>query len=141
MNLEFANRWTTALSTDLDELVSLYAEPFVVELGSYADSVTDALIDADALRRTLGRYSNRDPDNGLGIHLFEATTYEGHERHGIIQWRWTGERLGTFRGVPAEGHTLTTVGQTFQQYDVRGKITRETTYWADMKALKALGAV
>ena len=141
MNREFADTWARALSTDVDAFVSLYADRFVVELGSYADSVTDALIDADALRRVLGRYSNTDPDNGLGIHTFEATTYEGHERHGIIQWRWTGEELETFRGVPAAGHRLSTVGQTFQQYDTDGKITRETTYWADMKALKALGAV
>lgn len=141
MNREFADTWASALSTDIDALVSLYADQCVVDLGSYADSVDDALIDPDALRRVLGHYSNTDQGNGLGIHRFEATNYEGHERHGIIQWRWTGEHLETFRGIPASAHTLTTFGQTFQQYDATGKITRETTYWADMKALKALGAV
>jgi steroid delta-isomerase-like uncharacterized protein len=141
MNLEFANTWARALSTDVDELVSLYADEFVVELGTYADSVGEALISPEALKRELARFSNTDPDNGDGIHVFEATTYEGHERHGIIQWSWSGEHLKTFRGVPAENRKLTTVGQTFQQYDAQGKITRETTYWADLKALKALGAV
>ena len=136
MNLEFAHTWANALSTDVDALVALYADEFAVEIGTYADSVTDALITPAALRRELARFSDGDEH-----HVFEATTYEGHHRHGIIQWRWTGERLKTFRGVPAEGRTLTTMGQTFQQYDGQGKIRRETTYWADLKALKALGTV
>ena len=136
MNLEFAHTWANALGTDPDALVALYADEFVVEIGTYAESVADALIAPEALRREVARFSSGDE-----LHVFEATTYEGHDRHGIIQWRWTGERLKTFRGVPAEGHTLTTMGQTFQQYDGQGRLTRETTYWADLKALKALGTV
>ena len=141
MTIDFAQAWANALSTDVDELVSLYADEFVVELGSYADSVGHAIITPDALRRELARFSNTDLHNGDGIHVFEATNYEGHERHGIIQWTWSGQHLETFRGLPAEGHKLTTVGQTFQQYDGRGKIVRETTYWADLHALKTLGVV
>ena len=141
MNLEFAKGWANALSTDVDELVSLYADEHVVEIGTYADSVGEAIIAPDDLRRELARFSNTDPDNGQGIHVFEATNYEGHERHGIIQWTWSGESLDTFRGIPAGDRKLTTVGQTFQQYDNDGKIVRETTYWADLHALKTLGVV
>ena len=47
--------------------------------------------------------------------------------------------LAGFAVIPLEGDF--SQDTTFQQYDARGKITRETTYWADMKALKALGAV
>ena len=34
MNLEFAKGWANALSTDVDELVSLYADEHVVEIGT-----------------------------------------------------------------------------------------------------------
>ena len=54
MNREFADTWASALSTDIDALVSLYADQCVVDLGSYADSVDDALIDPDALRARAG---------------------------------------------------------------------------------------
>ena len=136
MNIEFAQEWATALTTDVDQLVSLYADEFVVDIGSYADSVGHAMITPDELRQELARFSNGD-----GTHRFEATNYEGHDRHGIIQWTWTGENLTKFRGLPAADHKLTTVGQTFQRYDADGKIVRETTYWADLHALKTLGVV
>jgi steroid delta-isomerase-like uncharacterized protein len=141
MNLDFATSWANALSTDVDELVSLYADELVIDIGTYADSVGEAIITQDDLRRKLAPFSNTDPGNGQGIHVFEATNYEGHERHGIIQWTWSAESLATFRGIPAGGRRLTTVGQTFQQYDEDGKIVRETTYWADLHPLKTLGVV
>lgn len=139
MNIEFADLWARTLSSDVDKLVSLYAEEFVVELGTYADSVGEAILNPDDLRRELARYSNADSKNGLGIHEFTASAYAGHERHGIIGWTWTGRHLATFRGLPASGVDLSTVGQSFQQYDTDGRIVRESTYWNDLKPLQALG--
>ncbi len=139
MNTGFAQAWTQAMGSDIDALAAMYSDDCVIEAGTYADSVGEAITTKDGLRREMGQFANTDAGNGLGVHTFEATNYEGHERHGIIQWRWSGEHLSTYRGLPVEGRTLTTVGQTFQQYDTDGKIVRESTYWNDVKVLKELG--
>jgi steroid delta-isomerase-like uncharacterized protein len=139
MNADYARRWLSALNSDVDALVTMYAEEPVVELGTYVDSVGDAVLSREDLRRELARYSNTDPANGLGIHTFELDAYEGTERHGVIRWRWTGRDLATFRGLPAAGAELSTVGQSFQQYGADGLIVRESTYWNDLRPLQTLG--
>lgn len=139
MNIEFANKWTAALGEDVDAFAALYAETAVVEIGTYADNVGGSITKREDLRRSMAQFSNKDLDNGVGVHTFKARTYEGHERHGIIIWSWTGEGLKTYRGLPVDGRTLETVGQSFLTFDSAGKITRESTYWNDVKVLKVLG--
>lgn len=139
MNHDFAVKWTKALSENVDDLSSMYADECIVEIGTYADAVGEAITNRASLRRELAQFSNRDSANGMGIHTFSAKKYEGHERHGIIQWDWTAEHLDAYRGMPVDGRTLSSVGQTFQQYDSDGKIVRESTYWNDVKVLKELG--
>ncbi len=141
---QHAARWTTALTTDTQTAVDLYADDLVYDDHADSDHVIDTAITKDELAPKLAPYANQDARNGVGLHTFTAG--EAFELSGVngspavvILWTWTGEGLDTYRGVPTAGKTLTTRGITWHQLDSAGKIVRETTYWNDTPVLQKLG--
>jgi len=142
---DHAHRWTTALSSDTDAAVEMYADDLVYDDRNDIDHVYDTATNKAELRERIAPFANTDPGNGLGIHRFEvldvldATGAQG-SRAVTILWRWTGEHLASFRGVPVPaGTTLTTRGQSWHQLDADGKIVRESTFWNDVPVFQALG--
>lgn len=137
--LERAQAWAAALTDDPARLVAAYANEFTVENHRIADVVNDTITDKPTLHRVLAPYANKDRANGTGIHTFEATEWIGDDRTGVILWNWSAEDIATYRGVPTGGQAMKTYGQTWQQYGEDGRIVRESTFWNDVPAFKALG--
>lgn len=135
MNIDYAKNWADLKGSDAEAFSALYADICCVEYGTYNDSVGEALLGPAAVREQMQQYS----DGSNGEQRFEARNYEGHERHGIIQWNWTGKNLKNFRGLTVNIAELHTVGQSFLMFDGDGKITRESTYWNDIKVVQDLG--
>jgi steroid delta-isomerase-like uncharacterized protein len=141
MNLEHAKRWADALGSDTDALAELYADDgeFTLEYTIVDDHMDDTITTRDMLRRALGGLANDDPENGAGVHSFEATEYIGDERYGLIHWNYSVEHAATFRGIPTAGKRLETKGSTFHQFDRDGKIVLESTCWNDNPIFQQLG--
>ena len=141
---EHAQRWVTALTSDTDAVVALYADDVVYDDHRDVDHVFDTATSKEQVHRRLAPFANTDHDSGLGVHHFEVLdVIETHGSNGAaalsILWRWTGEHLESFRGVPAAGHTLSTRGQTWHQFDADGKVDRESTFWTDVPVYRQLG--
>lgn len=141
---EHAQRWVSALTTDTAAAVALYADDLVYDDHADSDHVIDTAITKAELEPRLAPFANTDTGNGAGTHTFTAT--EAFQLAGVngnpavvILWDWTGQGLGTYRGVPTEGKTLHTRGITWHQLDADGRIVRETTYWNDTPVLQELG--
>lgn len=95
---EHAQRWITALTTDTDAVVALYADDVVYDDHRDIDHVFDTATTPDQVRARLAPFANTDEDNGLGVHRFEILdVIETTGSHGAaalsIVWRWTGEHL------------------------------------------------
>ncbi len=140
---EHARRWITALTTDTAAAVAVRRRP-VYDDHADSDHVTDTAITKDELAPKLAPYANTDTANGVGLHSFEITDsfpvagVAGNPAV-VILWNWTGTGLETYKGVPAQGKTLSTRGITWHQLDSDGQIVRETTYWNDTPVLQELG--
>lgn len=141
---QHAQTWVRALTSDTAAAVSLYADDLVFDDHADSDHVTDTAITKAELEPRLAPYANKDASNGVGLHTFTAT--EAFELAGdngnpavVILWYWTGKELATYRGVPAQGKTLSTRGITWHQLGADGRILRETTYWNDTPVLQELG--
>ncbi len=141
---EHAERWARAITADTDAAVALYAAAVLYDDRRAVDHVVDTATDRTELRARLAPFANRDPANGIGLHRFDVleaieTTGEAGARAVTILWRWTGEHLAGFRGVPTGGRALATRGQTWHQLDADGRIDRELTNWNDTPVLQQLG--
>jgi steroid delta-isomerase-like uncharacterized protein len=143
-NQEHAQRWATALTDDTAAVVELFADDLVYDDRRDVDHVVDTATTKDQLRERIAAFANKDAANGLGIHRFEvldvidSVGVDGARAVAIL-WTWTGEHLENFRGVPTEGKTLTTRGQTWHQFDAAGKVDHESTFWNDVPVFQALG--
>ena len=141
---QHARTWAKTLTEDIDAALALYADEFAYDDGADHDHVSDTAITKDELRPKLAAFSNKNRDNGSGIHRFEIR--EAFDLAGdnglpavVILWTWTGEALETYHGLPVGDRTLSTIGITWQQLDADGRITRESTYWNDTPLLAELG--
>jgi steroid delta-isomerase-like uncharacterized protein len=116
--LDRAQAWADAINNDPERAVAAFSDEF---------------------HGVLAPFANKDTANGTGIHKFEATEWIGDDRTGVILWNWSAEHIATYRGVPVDGGSIETYGQTWQQYGDDGRIVRESTFWNDVPAFKALG--
>ena len=141
MNLNHAKRYCDALSSDTNALADLYAADgdFCIERHMMDDHMNDTISDRAMLHEALGGLANSDRDNGIGIHTFTATEYIGDERYGMIHWDYTCEAASHYRGLPADGKTLSTKGSTFLQFNGDGKIVLESTCTNDNPIFQELG--
>lgn len=143
-NTEHAARWATLITSDTDAAVGLFADELLYDDHRDVDHVYDTATDKGQLRERIESFANADPHNGLGIHRFEVLdvidmTGTNGARAVTILWRWTGEHLENFRGVPTDGTALSTRGQTWHEFDASGKVVRESTYWNDVPVFQQLG--
>jgi steroid delta-isomerase-like uncharacterized protein len=141
---EHAEKWASSLTTDTHAVVDLFADDLVYDDRRDIDHVVDTATTKDQLRERIAAFANRDAANGLGIHHFEVLDVidtvglDGRQAVAIL-WRWTGEHLENFRGVPTGGKTLSTRGQTWHQFDSDGKVDHESTFWNDVPVFQELG--
>jgi steroid delta-isomerase-like uncharacterized protein len=141
---DHAQRWAQALTTDTEAVLALYADEVLYDDRRAVDHVYDTATGRAELRERLAPYANGDTGNGVGIHRFEVleaieTTGGSGAPAVTILWRWTGEHLAGFRGVPVGSRTLSTRGQTWHQFAADGRIDRELTNWNDTPVLQELG--
>jgi steroid delta-isomerase-like uncharacterized protein len=141
MNLDYARRWASSLSTDTQAFAELYAADgdFCIERHMMDDHMEDTLSDRATVVERLGGLANQDPDNGVGIHTFTVTEYIGDERYGFLHWDYAVEHAAHYRGLPADGKRLQTKGSTFLQFDADGKIVLESTCINDNPVFQELG--
>jgi steroid delta-isomerase-like uncharacterized protein len=143
-NQDHAQRWASLITSDTDAVVDLFADELIYDDRRDTDHVFDTATTKTQLRKRIASFANTDADNGLGLHGFEvldvidAAGVDGARAVAIL-WRWTGEHLENFRGVPAGGQTLSARGQTWHQFDAAGKVNRESTYWNDVPVYQQLG--
>jgi steroid delta-isomerase-like uncharacterized protein len=143
-NQDHARRWATLITSDTDATVELFADELLYDDRRDIDHVVDTATDKAQLRERIAPFANADVENGLGIHNFEVLdVIDGVGVDGTravaILWKWTGEHLENFRGVPTEGQALSSRGQTWHQFDAEGKVNRESTYWNDVPVFQQLG--
>src|ERR1700689_3384651 len=104
-NPDHARRWATLITSDTDAAVGLFADELLYDDRRDVDHVYDTATDKAQLRTRIEPFANADPGNGLGIHRFEvldvidAAGVNGARAVAIV-WKWTGEHLRNFRGVP-----------------------------------------
>lgn len=141
MNLEYANKWAQALSTDTDAFAELYAADgdFCIERHMMDDHMQDTISDKATIVERLGGLANDDPDSEIGVHTFTVTEYIGDERYGMIHWDYVVEHASHYRGLPTGGKRLETKGSTFLQFNEDGKIVLESTCFNDNPIFQELG--
>jgi steroid delta-isomerase-like uncharacterized protein len=143
-NQDHARRWASLITSDTDAVLGLFADDVLYDDRRNIDHVFDTATSQAELRERLAPFANTDPGNGLGVHRFDvldvidATGADGSRAVAIL-WTWTGEHLESFRGVPTDGRTLSTRGQTWHQFDAAGKVSRESTFWNDVPVFQELG--
>ncbi len=110
-NSDHARRWASLITSDTHAVLGLFADDALYDDRRNIDHVFDTATSKAELRERLAPFANADPGNGLGIHRFEvldvidATGVDGNRAVAIL-WKWTGEHLENFRGVPTGGQTL-----------------------------------
>jgi steroid delta-isomerase-like uncharacterized protein len=129
-NLEFAQRWADTRQNDLDAHRDLYAasEEFCIENRMVDDHLGDTISTDAEFAEGFAVYANKDSDNGLGVQTITVTEAFAGNGHVMIHWDWSVVGTGTYRGISAEGKTLTSKGSTFLQFDDAGKIILESTF-------------
>ena len=107
-NSDHARRWASLITSDTDAVLGLFADDVLYDDRRNIDHVFDTATSKTELRERLAPFANADPGNGLGIHRFDvldvidATGVDGSRAVAIL-WKWTGEHLENFRGVPTGG--------------------------------------
>ena len=134
---DHAKRWTTAIVSDTDAVLDLYADELQYDDRRDFDHVVDSPTSKVELRERLVPFAG-------GNHAFEVLEVleslgDQGSRAVTFLWKWTGENLDSYRGVPTGGRTLSTRGQTWHQLDADGRIVRESTFWNDTPVLQELG--
>ncbi|MCW3013456.1 MAG: hypothetical protein JWO02_548 [Solirubrobacterales bacterium] len=141
MNLDYAQRWAQARSSDTEAFADLYAADldFCLEHTMVDDHMQDTIFQRAQILERLGGFANDDAGNGLGIHTFTAKEYIGDERFGLIHWDYAVEHLSSFRGHPTDGQPLETTGSTFLRFNGEGKIVLDSTVMNDNPIFQAIG--
>jgi steroid delta-isomerase-like uncharacterized protein len=143
-NTEHAARWADLITSDTNAAVGLFADELVYDDRRDVDHVFDTATDKEQVRERIKSFANSEPGNGLGVHRFEVLDVidaagTNGARAVAILWKWTGEHLENFRGVPVDGKALSARGQTWHEFDAAGKIVRESTFWNDVPVFQQLG--
>ncbi|MGQ0618939.1 MAG: ester cyclase [Panacagrimonas sp.] len=135
MNIHFAAAWLRSFVSSPEDALSFYAEEF-----EYSDPPHERFIRKDkaALARAFRALSNKDPSNGLGIHLLEAVEYLGDQNSGLVLWKWSAKHTAAFFGLPTNGTPVQTTGISYHVYR-NGKITREIVYSDQIHVAQQLG--
>lgn len=138
MHYHHAVRWLKAFRHSPEAICALYDDDFLFE---------DVMLDQHGIKakadlhRLFGPYANNDPTNGIGIHNFRIRSYIGDRHAGLIRWEWSPEHAGVFLGLDVAGKPFSTHGHTWHEYNERGLITRESSWWDSAAILRQVGPV
>jgi steroid delta-isomerase-like uncharacterized protein len=137
MHYNFAVKWLKAFRSSPEEVCALYEDDGFV----FEDVMLDQhnINNKPDLIRLFGLYANKDRTNGLGVHNFKIRSYIGDGRSGLIRWEWSPEDAATFIGMDVAGKPFSTQGHTFHQYNDRGRITRESSWWDAAAIVRQVG--
>jgi steroid delta-isomerase-like uncharacterized protein len=133
-----AVRWLKAFRHSPAAICALYDDDFLFE---------DVMLDQHGitskadLHRLFAPYANSDPTNGIGIHNFRIRSYIGDHRAGLIRWEWSPEHARVFLGLDVADKPFSTQGHTWHEYNERGLITRESSWWDSAAILRQVGPV
>lgn len=135
MNIQFAAAWLRAFTCSPDDVATFYDDAF-----DFADPPQDRFIcgDLQLLKRVIRPLSNKNPDNGLGVHRLEAIEYLGDQNAGLVHWRWTVEYADRVFGIDAGRRPVQTTGMSYHIYQ-HGKIRREIVYSDQIRVARTLG--
>ena len=137
MNIQFVSAWIRSMLTSPEAALTFYADQF-----DFSDPPRERFIRNDrvALAAAIRAFSNRDPNNGLGIHKLEAMEYIGDQHAGLVIWKWSARKAQKIFGMETEGQAVETTGTSFHVYS-SGKITREVVYSDQIHVARQLGYV
>lgn len=133
--MAFARDWCAALGRDTDVLRRLYADTFSLENAKVDDHLDDTITDTAMMKARLGGMAGGQN----GRYTFTPTEVFGDARWALIHWDLSIEGATTYRGIPVHGKTLNTIGSSFHEYDLDGKIRLESTYFEDNRVFTQLG--
>ncbi|HEX4110704.1 MAG TPA: hypothetical protein VHX88_21425 [Solirubrobacteraceae bacterium] len=135
MNYEFAVKWLKCFRESSEAVCALYDDSF-----SFSDPMLDQwdVNTKPDLLRLFALYANKDRANGIGVHNFRARGYVGDHRSGLILWEWSPEDCAMFIGMDAVSKPFGTQGHTHHEYNEKGLITRESSWWDGSAVLRAL---
>ncbi|MBB6407086.1 nuclear transport factor 2 family protein [Arthrobacter sp. AZCC_0090] len=127
-----AVKWLKAFRSSPEDVVAMYAEPFV-----FTDPILDqhAITSREDLLRVFGPYANVDTTNGIGINNFRIDEVIGDEQAAVYRWTWEARKAQAFLGIPTPDRTPGSRGLTLHFYDREGRITRDESYWDAVSAL------
>ncbi len=136
MNIEHVSELMRRFSEDVDLALEFYADDC-----DFTDHPLEQKIanDKAKLRRAFIPFANKNPDNGMGIHHFDALEYIGNEKSGLLQWQWTADHCASIFGLSnPDGRRLSTNGMSFYVFR-DGKIVREVVHSNQVEILRQLG--
>lgn len=135
MNFYFVSAWMKAFLSSPEAALTFYADSF-----DFSDPPRERFIrdDRAALAAAIRAFSNRDPDNGLGLHHLEVVEYVGDQNSGLVVWKWSARHADVIFGMPAGGRFVETTGASFHVYN-SGKIVREIIYSDQIHVARQLG--
>jgi steroid delta-isomerase-like uncharacterized protein len=135
MNYEFTVKWLKCFRDSSEIVCELYDD----DKFHFSDPMLDYDIDdKPELLRVFVPFANQDRTNGIGVHNFRARGYVGDRRSGLILWEWEPEDCTTFMGMDATGRGFRTQGHTYHEYNDKGNITRESSWWDASAVLRGL---
>jgi steroid delta-isomerase-like uncharacterized protein len=135
VNIQFAAAWLRAFTSSPNDVVTFYDDEF-----DFADPPQNRFIrnDLKQLKRVIRPLSNKNPDNGLGVHRLEAIEYLGDQNAGLVHWRWSIEHADRVYGIDAGRRPVQTTGMSYHIYR-HGKILREIVYSDQIRVACSLG--
>jgi len=139
MHYNHGIKWLKAFRESSAKVCALYdRDGFVFE-----DVMLDQhnLTDYEDLLRNFMPYANKDPESGIGVHNFRIRSYIGDERSGLLRWEWFPEHCAMFLGLDVAGKSFATQGHTFHQYNEKGLITRESSWWDASAIMRQVGPI
>lgn len=137
MNIQFVSAWLRSMLTSPEAALTFYADEF-----DFSDTPRERFVRNDrvALAAAIRAFSNRDPDNGLGIHRLKAIEYIGDHHTGLVIWKWSARRAHRIFGMETGDQPVQTTGVSFHVY-ASGKICREIIYSDQIHVARQLGYV
>ncbi|BDZ39297.1 hypothetical protein GCM10025863_19110 [Microbacterium suwonense] len=134
---EWAENNLRLFSVSADDVIAQWADEVMFE-----DPILEQVHhDREVLRQSFIRYSNKDPENGIGIHTFTVEEFlsEPGQNPIVYRWKWVLKHASDFLGVPTNGKTIVTTGVNIDWFDDDGKVVREVAYWDFVKPALDLG--
>jgi steroid delta-isomerase-like uncharacterized protein len=132
MNIEWAQRWTQALTAmQKGEMSRFYVQDLSFEDVALSHRV-------DSFESLWEWYSTAF--GGDGENLFELRRWVGDERGGAIEWTWIAQHGADLSGLPLKGKSTRIEGVSVVELR-DGRIAIERDFWSLATLLQQVGAL